>query len=81
LCHYEQRVYVTIELTKRSQMYCKGKWTRTEFSKSIPVWTGRPSNKTPAPATCWSRHLSRDDVDKNQVSTQRVATASLASKV
>jgi len=28
-CHYEQRVYATIELTKRSQMYCKGKWTRT----------------------------------------------------
>jgi len=27
-----------------------------EFSKSIPQWTGRPSNKTPAPATCWWRH-------------------------
>jgi len=22
LCHHEQRVYATIELTKRSQMYC-----------------------------------------------------------
>ena len=22
-------------------------------------WTSRPSNKTPAPATCWSRHSSR----------------------
>jgi len=33
---------------------------RLEFSKSIPQWTGRPSNKTPARATCWSRHLSRD---------------------
>ena len=58
-CAITNNVY-TLLLNWQNGHKCTAKASEPglEFSKSIPLWTGRSSNKMPAPATYWSRHSS-----------------------